>query len=116
MPERGIKGVKSNSQGKVIFIVDSSEEDIENSPVISDFQSDSLLTLSHKDNLNQEENISFKKMNIFLMIWRKHMILRYYADFGNREFESLFYKINICLQKATICIGLQTEQIFSVNN
>ena len=56
MPERGIKGVKSNSQGKVIFIVDSSEEDIENSPVISDFQSDSLLTLSHKDNLNQEEN------------------------------------------------------------
>ena len=31
------------------------------------------------------------------------------------KFESLFYKINTCLQKATTCIGLQAEQIFSVN-
>ena len=30
------------------------------------------------------------------------------------KFESLFYKINTCLQKATTCIGLQAEQIFSV--
>ena len=35
---------------KVICIVDSSEEDIENSPVINDFLCDSLLTFSHKDN------------------------------------------------------------------
>ena len=37
------------------------------------------------------------------------------ATFKVREFESLFYKINIFLQKTTICIGLQVEQIFSVN-
>ena len=32
-----------------------------------------------------------------------------------RKFESLFYKINTCLQKTTTCIGLQAEHIFSVN-
>ena len=41
--------------------------------------------------------------------------LRYYATFKVRKFESLFYKINTCLQKTTTCIGLQVEQIFSVN-
>ena len=41
--------------------------------------------------------------------------LRYYATFKVKKFESLFYKINTCLQKATTCIGLQAEQIFSVN-
>ena len=29
--------------------------------------------------------------------------------------ESLFYKINTCLQKTTTCIGLRPEHIFSVN-
>ena len=29
--------------------------------------------------------------------------------------ESLFYKINTCLQKTTTCIGLQAEEMFSVN-
>ena len=42
-------------------------------------------------------------------------VLRYYATFKVRKFESLFYKINTCLQKTITCIGLQTEQIFSVN-
>ena len=32
-----------------------------------------------------------------------------------RKFESLFYKINICLQKTTTRVGLQAEEIFSVN-
>ena len=41
--------------------------------------------------------------------------LRYYATFKVKKFESLFYKINPCFQKATTCIGLQAEQIFSVN-
>ena len=31
------------------------------------------------------------------------------------KFASLLYKINVCLQKTTTCIGLQAEQIFSVN-
>ena len=38
-----------------------------------------------------------------------------YATFEVRKFESLFYKINIYLQKTTTCIGLQAEQISSVN-
>ena len=41
--------------------------------------------------------------------------LRYYATFKVRKFETLFYKINTCLQKTTTCIGLQAEQMFSVN-
>ena len=41
--------------------------------------------------------------------------LRYYSSFKMRKFESFFYKINTCLQKATICIVLQVEQIFPVN-
>ena len=42
--------------------------------------------------------------------------LSYHATtFTVRKFELLFYKINACLQKTTTCIGLQAEQIFSVN-
>ena len=41
--------------------------------------------------------------------------LRDNATFKVRKFESLFYKINACLQKTTTCIGLQEEQIFWVN-
>ena len=41
--------------------------------------------------------------------------LRYYATFKVRKFESLFYKTDTCFQKTTTCIGLQAEQIFSVN-
>ena len=41
--------------------------------------------------------------------------LRYYATFKVRKLESLFYKVNKCLQKATTCIGLRAEQIFSLN-
>ena len=32
-----------------------------------------------------------------------------------RKFEPFFYKINTYLQKTTTCIGLQAEEIFSVN-
>ena len=46
---------------------------------------------------------------------QKILNLRYYATFKVRKFESLFYKINTFLQKSTTCIGLQTEQILSVN-
>ena len=41
--------------------------------------------------------------------------LRYYATFKVTKFESLFYKINTCLQKTATFIGFQAEQIFSVN-
>ena len=48
--------------------------------------------------------------NISLEIMK---FLRYYATFKVIKFESLFYKINTCLQKPTIWIGLRAEQIFS---
>ena len=41
--------------------------------------------------------------------------LSYYATFKVRKSESLFYKINTCLQKTTTCIGLRADEIFSVN-
>ena len=41
--------------------------------------------------------------------------LRQYTVFKVRKLESLFYKINSCLQKTTTCIRLQTEQILSLN-
>ena len=50
--------------------------------------------------------------NISLEIMK---FLRYYATFKVIKFESLFYKINTCLQKPTIWIGLRAEQIFSGN-
>ena len=49
------------------------------------------------------------------MFRRYNYDLRYYATFKVRKFESLFYKINTCLQKTTTYIGLQAEQIFPVN-
>ena len=39
----------------------------------------------------------------------------YYVTFNVRKLESLFYKINTCLQKTTTYTGLEAEQIFSVN-
>ena len=41
--------------------------------------------------------------------------LRFYATFKVRKFESSFCKLNTFLQKTTTYIGLQAEQIFSVN-
>ena len=41
--------------------------------------------------------------------------LRYYATFRVRRFYSLLYKINSFFQKASTCIGLRAEQIFSVS-
>ena len=40
-------------------------------------------------------------------------LLRYYASFKVRKSESLFCKINTCLQKTISCIGLQVKQMFS---
>ena len=48
------------------------------------------------------------------MCWRL-FLLRYYATFKVRKFESLFYKVNIFLQTITTCIGLEAEQILSIN-
>ena len=38
----------------------------------------------------------------------------YLVTFKVRKFDSLFYKLNACLQRTTTCIGLQAEQIFSI--
>ena len=39
-------------------------------------------------------------------------VLRYYATFKVRKFDSLFYKINTLLQKTNTCIGLRAKQIY----
>ena len=54
--------------------------------------------------------VQFEEPGIFLTDQ-----LRYYATFNVRKFGLLFYKITTCLQKTITCIGLRTEQIFSVN-
>ena len=41
--------------------------------------------------------------------------LRFYATFKVSKFESFFCKVNTCSRKTMTCIGLQAEQIFSVN-
>ena len=41
--------------------------------------------------------------------------LRFYTTFKVSKFESFFCKINTCSRKTMTCIGLQAEQIFSVN-
>ena len=41
--------------------------------------------------------------------------LIFYATFKVNKFESFFCKINTCSRKTMTCIGLQAEQIFSVN-
>ena len=64
------------------------------------------------------DNNKWNLMNItyfYNFIANVFVHLRYYATFKVRKIESLFYKINTCLQKTTTCIGLQVEQIFSVN-
>ena len=38
-----------------------------------------------------------------------------YATFKVRKFAPLFYKINTCLQRNSTCIGLQADQMLSVN-
>ena len=53
--------------------------------------------------------------NLFMSFDNLYISLRFYATFKVRKFESLFYKINTCLQKATTCIWLWAEEIFSVN-
>ena len=45
----------------------------------------------------------------------KSLILRYYTTFRMKKIEPLSYIINTCFLKTTICFGLQTQQIFSVN-
>ena len=52
-------------------------------------------------------------MTFLFLITYLFLFLRYYTTFKVRTFESLFYKIQTCLQKATTCTGLRPEQIFS---
>ena len=49
------------------------------------------------------------------VLWWKMIILRYYATFKVRKFESLFYKTDTYWQKTTTCTGLEADQIFSVS-
>ena len=58
--------------------------------------------------------ISLKFSTILLSAWFLSM-LRHYATFEVRKFESLFYRINSCLQKTTTCIKLQAEKIFNID-
>ena len=61
-------------------------------------------------------SLAFKNNAPFIScISKMNDVLRYYATFKVRKFESLFYKINTSLQKATTCIRLQAEQVFSKN-
>ena len=57
----------------------------------------------------------YAQHDIFIDFFGNYGTLRFYITFKVRKFESLFYKINTCLQKATTCIGLRAEQIFSFN-
>ena len=62
---------------------------------------------------NSKANL--KRLIYLVQFVYKNIALRYYATFKVRKFESLFCKINTFLQKTTSSIGLQAEQIFSVN-
>ena len=39
----------------------------------------------------------------------KKVFLRHYVTFKVRKFESLFYKVNACLQRTITCTELQAE-------
>ena len=54
------------------------------------------------------------KRYLLLDVINTTSVLRYYATFKMRKFES-FYKINTCLQKTTIYIGFRPEKILPVN-
>ena len=56
--------------------------------------------------------LDFLLMSFF---YDEMIILRYYATFKVRKFESLFYKTDTYLQKTTTWIWLQADQILSVN-
>ena len=62
-----------------------------------------------------KNSISYKQDLRIKRICSSQQEFRYYATFKVRKFESLSYKINTCLQKTITCIGLQAEEIFSVN-
>ena len=73
----------------------------------------------------KNEKTETKKTMVGLVNWQylwAHkkwwVVLRYYATFKVRKFESLFYKIHVSktrLQKTTTCLGLRVEQIFSLS-
>ena len=68
--------------------------------------SQSLMRFRHK-------LVSSQKKKLLKILF----ILRYYATFKVKKFESLLYKINTFLKKkqTITCFGLQVEQIFSVS-
>ena len=85
----------------------------------------SFLKLSFIASLSKQgspENVSVQTNDIsinialiilyLLKIYFRLRLLRYYATFKVRKFESLFFKLNTCLQKPATCIGLRAEQIY----
>ena len=97
MTEGGITEIKSQGQEKAICIFDFSEGDIENSPVISDFLSDSLLTLSRKDNLNQEEN-QLKELKNFNDDTKETHVLKKKGSTHISEYDSVCDKLAFTLE------------------
>ena len=85
----------------------------------------SFLKLSFIASLSKQgspENVSVQTNDIsinialiilyLLKIYFRLRLLRYYATFKVRKFESLFFELNTCLQKPATCIGLRAEQIY----
>ena len=68
-----------------------------------------------QDFLKLVGKISYLYIISFRLYIKFNLSLRYYATFKLKKIESLFCKINTCLQKNTTCIGLLAEQIFSVH-
>ena len=66
-------------------------------------------------NINLQSKFMSNNVSHEELFMSKSLILRYYTTFKMKKFEPLSYIINTCFQKTTICFGLQTEQIFSVN-
>ena len=92
---------------------------------------DSALLLCFSESRTRSGNSTivhiFQDLSLFLSVFfencgsdsqdetRWQLFLRYYATVKMRKFESLFYKINTCLQITTTCNELRAQQIFSVN-
>ena len=67
------------------------------------------------DSSNNKNQVCTKFLLNISILWKVTARFRgYHATFKVRKFESLLYRINTCLQKATTCIGMRAEQIFSL--
>ena len=72
---------------------------------------------THKPSRKHRKTHAVHKKHMQVKVTSGNLNIRkpYYATFKVRKRKLLFYKINTCHQKATTCIGLRAEQIFSVN-